>query len=169
MYVSLVELADRPGALELAQAATPERFRTVDAALLDALLRDQDVSNWPAEEVEIAELTKQAIVAEVEAAGGLIDGFLARRGYALPLTRTYSVVTGWARAIARYKLHQARLSTEKDDPIVRDYRDALALLKLVAEGKFSLGTEDPLTPPSSGAPKFSAPARVFTAGTLRDF
>ncbi len=62
MYVSLVELADRPGALELAQAATPERFRAVDAALLDALLRDQDVSSWPAEEVEVAELTKQAIV-----------------------------------------------------------------------------------------------------------
>lgn len=169
MYVTLAELAERPGAKELAQAATPERFRAVDPALLDALLRDQDISSWPADEVEVAELTKQAIVAEVVAAGGLIDGFLARRGYTLPLTRTYSVVTGWARAIARYKLHQARLSTERDDPIVRDYRDALALLKLVAEGKFSLGTEDPLTPPSSGAPDYSKPARVFSHDSLRDF
>ncbi|MFY1053540.1 hypothetical protein ACOQNP_18130 [Ectopseudomonas khazarica] len=89
MYVSLVELAERPGALELAQAATPERFRTVDAALLDALLRDQDVSSWPAEEVEVAELTKQAIAAEVDAAGGLIDGFLARRGYATLIAAGY--------------------------------------------------------------------------------
>jgi len=169
MYVTLPELAERPGAKELAQVATPERFRKVDPALLDALLRAQDVSSWPASEVEVAELTKDAIVAEVEAAGGLINGFLARRGYALPLTRTYSVVTGWARAITRYKLHQSRLSSEKDDPIVRDYRDALALLKLVAEGKFSLGTDDPLTPPSSGAPQFSAPARVFTGATLKDF
>lgn len=169
MYVTLAELAERPGAKELAQVATPERFRLVDAALLDALLRDQDVSSWPAEEVEVAELTKQAIIAEVLAAGGLIDGFLARRGYALPLTRSYSVVAGWARAIARYKLHQSRLSTERDDPIVRDYRDALALLKLVAEGKFSLGTDDPLTPPSGGAPEFSAPERVFSHNTLRDF
>jgi len=169
MYVTLFELAERPGAKELAQVATPERFRIVDAALLDALLRGQDVSSWPAEDVEVAELAKQAIIAEVEAAGGLIDGFLARRGYTLPLTRTYSVVTGWARAIARYKLHQARLSTEQNDPIVRDYRDALALLKLVAEGKFSLGTDDPLTPPSSGAPEFSKPPRVFSGGTLRDF
>lgn len=169
MYITLPELAERPGAEELAQVATPRRFRPVDSALLDALLRDLDVSSWPAEEIEVAELAKEAIVTSVNDADGYINGFLARRGYELPLATRYGVVTGWARAIARYQLHKDRLSSEKDDPIVRDYRDAVKFLQLVAEGKFSLGAEDPLTPPDGGAPEFSKPPRVFSDATLKDF
>ena len=37
-YITLTQLADRPGAVELAQVATPRQYRQVDAELLDALV-----------------------------------------------------------------------------------------------------------------------------------
>lgn|SRR3990167_2824556 len=169
MYITLAELAERPGAQELAQVATPRRLAMAKPDLLDAMLREQDLSGWPAGDIEVAAAALDVIVGAVNDAQGYIDGFLARRGYALPLAKRYGIVTGWARAITRYSLHQDRLSGEQTDPIVRDYRDALKFLQLLAEGKFSLGPEDPLTPPSSGAPEISAPPRVFSHDTLRDF
>lgn len=169
MYISLPELADRPGAEELAQVATPRRMRAAIPELFDAMLREQDLSAWPADDIEVATAARDVIIGAVNDAQGYIDGFLARRGYELPLTKSYGIVTGWARAITRYSLHKDRLSGEQNDPIVRDYRDAIRFLQLLAEGKFSLGPEDPLTPPSNGAPEFSAPGRVFSHDTLRDF
>jgi phage gp36-like protein len=169
MYITLVELAEQPGAKELAQVATPRRLQAAKPDLLDAMLREQDLSAWPAGDIEVATAALDVIVAAVNDAQGYIDGFLARRGYPLPLTRRYGIVTRWARAIIRYSLHQERLTGEQNDPIVRDYRDALKFLQLVADGKFSLGQEDPLTPPSSGAPEFSKPPRVFSGDTLKDF
>lgn len=72
----------------------------------------------------------------------LIDGYLGKR-YTLPLANAPGILTTWARAIVRYKLHGDRLSTEGNDPIVRDYKDALKFLEQIAAGKFSLGIEDP--------------------------
>ncbi|MDH1681131.1 DUF1320 domain-containing protein [Pseudomonas chengduensis] len=169
MYIELAELAEQPGAQELAQVATPRRLPMAKPELLDAMLREQDLSGWPAGDIEVATAALDVIVAAVNDAQGYIDGFLARRGYQLPLAKRFGIVTRWARAITRYSLHQDRLSGEQNDPIVRDYRDALKFLQLVAEGKFSLGQDDPLTPPSSGAPAFSKPARVFSHDTLKDF
>lgn len=56
---------------------------------------------------------------------------------------------------------------ESDDPIVRDYRDALKSLQFVAAGKISLGVDDPA--PGVGAPEYKAPDRVFDECTLKDF
>ena len=168
-YITLTQLADRPGAVELAQVATPRQHHQVDADLLDALLRGTDLSAWPSDEVVVAQSTQAVIEDALSTAEGTINGFLARRGYQLPLPNDYPIVTGWARAITRYHLHKDRLSGEQNDPIVRDYRDALKLLQLTAEGKFSLGSDDPLTPPTGGSPEFSAPPRTFSHETLKDF
>jgi len=79
-------------------------------------------------------------------------------------------VSVWAQWIGRYLLHKERFGTEeKTDPVVRDYKEAIRLLQEVRDGKFSLGVEDPLAPPSSGAPAFCGPARVFSMDTLKDF
>lgn len=168
-YITLSQLADRPGAVELAQVATPRQYRQVDAELLDALLRGQDLAAWPADEVAIAEATKAVIEDAMANAEATINGYLARRGYSLPLATEFPIVTGWARSIARYHLHKDRISGEQNDPIVRDYRDALKFLQQVASGQFSLGADDPLTPTTSGAPIVSAPPRTFSRDTLRDF
>lgn len=169
MYITLPELADRPGPEELSQAATPGRRRAVDPDLLDALLRGQPVTDWTPEEIEVGALTLDVIVSAVNDAQAYIDGFLQQRGY-LPLGQRFGIVTGWARAITRYLLHKDRLGPGEDkDPIVRDYRDAVKFLQLTAKGEFSLGAEDPVNNGSSGAPQIATSGRTFSGELLKDF
>jgi phage gp36-like protein len=169
MYVTLAELADRPGPSELSQVATPLRVPAVDAGLLDALLRGEPVSAWAQDDVQVGLEALEVILSAVSDAGAIIDGYLRRRGYTLPLASRFGIVTGWARAIARYLLHKDRLSAEGTDPIVRDYRDALKFLQLVADGKFSLGQDDPVAPAGGGSPEVVAAPRIFSRDTLKDF
>ena len=149
VYITLPELAERPGAEELSQAATPQS--TVgQSELLDALLR------W--------------------LAGGPVDAGGDRgrqrrcRGHrqcgercgpsstdscsnGLPALQAFWHRGGWHRAITRYLLHRDRLGEGAEkDPIVRDYRDALKFLQLTAEGKFSLGQDDRWPTPPAGSP-----------------
>ncbi|MEO1819914.1 phage protein Gp36 family protein, partial [Pseudomonas sp.] len=74
------------------------------------------------------------------------------------------------RAITRYNLHQHRVSNEGTDPIVRDYRDAMKLLQLTADGKFSLGGNDPVqASPSAIDVRFDADTNVFSRKELKAF
>lgn len=161
MYITPAQLAERPGARELAQVATRERDAIVADDLMDATLRDADRSTWSADELAIADDALARINEAIAEAGGIIDGFLAKR-YPLPLAIVPGVVTAWARSITRYLLHKDRLSGENDDPIVRDYRDAMKLLALVAAGKFSLGADDPVLADAEDAEvQFTGDGRVF--------
>lgn len=142
MYVTLLQLSEMPGALELAQVASDKHGALVAAALLELTLLDGDRSAYTADEIAAADRAKERIVQASTEADALIDGYLGKR-YTLPLASPPGILTTWARAIVRYKLHGDRLSTEGNDPIVRDYRDALKFLEQIASGKFSLGIEDP--------------------------
>ncbi|WKE65070.1 DUF1320 domain-containing protein [Gallaecimonas kandeliae] len=167
-YISRSDLAKSPGARELAQVATPEQEAVVDADLMQASLTGADRSAWSADEIAVADQALAVIDAAVVDADAVIDGYLAPRGY-LPLDPVPGIVTTWARAITRYQLHKDRVGGEKDDPIVRAYRDALALLQQTAAGKFSLGLGDTTAPAGTGSPDWSAPARQFTNDSLQDF
>jgi phage gp36-like protein len=153
MYVTLLQLAERPGPTELAERASPMRGAIVDADLLDALLRGNDTSAWPPDQVAVASETVARINDAIDDADGLIDGFLGKRGYTLPLTPVPGVVATWARAIVRYNLAKDRISDPKTDPLVRDYQDAMKLLQLTATGQFSLGIGDTVTEPGVGMPQ----------------
>lgn len=169
MYVTTEQLAERPGARELAQVATRDRDAIVDDALMDAVLRGTDLSDWTDDQVAIANDALARIVEAIGEADGIIDGFLAKR-YTLPLASTFGVVTAWSRAITRYLLHKDRQSTDNDDPIVRDYRDALKLLQLTAQGQFSLGANDPVaTDPADSEVQFVSDGHVFRRGSPRGF
>ena len=160
-YVTHQQLAERPGARELAQVATAQHERVVAAELMEATLQDQDRSTWPADEVAVADDALQRIDDAISDAQAQIDGFLARRGY-LPLDPVPRVVSNWARAITRYLLHKDRLSSDDgSDPIVRDYRDALKLLQLTADGKFSLGADDSQASQGAGSPEFRTGMTTF--------
>lgn len=141
-YLTLLQLAEMPGALELAQVATDKHAAIVEAELMELSLREGDRTSYTADEIAAAD----AAVARIEQAGtesdDLIDGYIGRR-YALPLASVPGILITWARAITRYKLHGDRISDANTDPIARDYRDAIKFLTLVSEGKFSLGIEDP--------------------------
>lgn len=169
-YVTRQQLAESPGALELAQLASDPTLPVLDAALVDAVLRGNDVSDWEPTLVDHAMLALARIDDAVADADGFIDGFLSRAGYAVPLVPVPRIVTGWSRDIARYRLHKDRISDERTDPVARAYRDAERLLKLLVEGKFSLGIDDPHAPPAGGGmPQFKAAEPVWSRESLRDF
>lgn len=140
-YISRSQLADRPGVRELSEVATPQNKHIVNYELMKASLHGASRNNWSAEDINVANDALKKIDAAILDAGSVIDGFLQRRGY-LPLSSPPAIVVTWARAITRYMLHKDRISDDRSDPIVRDYNDAMKLLNLCAQGKFSLGVND---------------------------
>ncbi|OOF65131.1 gp436 family protein [Rodentibacter sp. Ppn85] len=168
MYISLQQLSEKPGVMELAQVTAQVGQPPADWRVIDKIIDGEDTSGVQPETLEKAQQAIARIEEVIADASALIDGYLRQRGYKLPFKQTPRILTTWARAIVRYSLHQHLISEEKNSPIVRDYRDALKLLQLVAEGKFSLGMEDELVP-ASGFPKFTKRDRVFTAETLKDY
>lgn len=157
-YVTHQQLAERPGARELAQVASDEHQPLVPDELMELTLLGQPRDSWPPEQVQQADSALERIDDAVADADGLIDGFLRQRGYRLPMQPVPRLVTTWSRAISRYYLHRNRQSLESNDPIVRDYRDALKLLQQVADGKLSLGVDDSL---ALGAAQAGRPCRVL--------
>lgn len=161
-YITAAQLAERPGARELAQVATADHQSVVADALMEATLRGEDRSAWTAPEIAIADDALARITDAMAEADSLINGFLARRGYTLPLAPVPPLVSGWARDITRYLLHKHRLGEDGKDPISRGYRDAMKLLQQTAQGAFSLGAQDPVTTgPAAVDVRFEADDNVF--------
>lgn len=168
-YITPADLAERPGATELAQVASSQHGALVDYALMDATLRGTDRSTWSAPETAAADAALARIQNAVGEADSVIDGYLVKRGYPLPLWPVPALVSGWSRAIARYLLHKDRISDDRTDPIARDYRDALKFLAATAEGKFSLGAADPVAAASGTDVRFEGDAPVFGRNELKGF
>ena len=170
MYITLQQLYEKPGIMELSQVTAQVGQPPADWRIIGKIIDGEDVAGEPPVAVEKAQQSIARIEEVIADSSALIDGYLRQRGYKLPFKQTPRILTTWARSLVRYYLHQHLPAKEADNPIVRDYRDTLKLLQLVAEGKFSLGLEDELTP-ISGLPKFSKKAsdRVFTAETLKDY
>lgn len=87
-----------------------------------------------------------------------INAYLASR-YTLPLASVPPVLMKFACDIARYQLYDTRASEQ-----VRDrYKAAIAFLKMVSEGKASLGLDATLATPvaDTGGIGVSAAPRVF--------
>lgn len=168
-YITLVHLAERPGAKELAQVATAQHLKIVDSALLDAALRGGDLRAWTPEQVAGVDLVLERITEAMTEAESIVNGYLAKRGYGLPLSPVPGLVTGWVRDIGRYLLHKDRISDDKD-AILRNYKDALKFLQMVADGTFSLGAEDPIANnPMLADVRFDADENVFNRQQLRSF
>ena len=167
-YTTHLELAEHLGALELSEVASDEQAPPVAAELLDALLRGQDASAWAAGEVAAAQRALARIDAAVRDAQAVIDGHLAKRGYALPLALVPPLVAAWCRQIARYGLHKNRRLVEDKDPIARGHADALKLLALTAAGKFSLGADDGVANDKLDA-RFEGATPVFGRKQLHGF
>lgn len=166
-YITHTELAENPGALELAQVASDEHAPPVAAELLDALLRGADPSDWPPADVAAAQRALVRIDDAVADACAVIDGYLAKRGYTLPLAQpVHRLVTAWTRALARHALHKNRLAADGKDPISRAYRDTLALLQQTADGRFALGAHDAVAVHKLDA-RFDGPAKVFGRQQLK--
>lgn len=98
-------------------------------------------------------------------AGAEIDGYLVGR-YRLPLPVVPRTLVGFACDIARYRLYDDR-ATEQ---VTKRYDDAVKFLRLVADGRISLGpASDQSSAPSAGGAQISAAARVFDDDSLADY
>lgn len=172
MYVSLVQLAELPGARELGQVASTEHTAVVDPELMDRTLRGGDRTAWPADEVALADQAKRRIETAIAETDALINGYVARR-VSLPLSGDAEVIlVQIARAIVRYELHKHLLAAEKDHPIVRDHANAQLRLREIRDGKLTLGNDDPAAagnPSSLGDVQFVGDAPVFGRDELRRF
>lgn len=169
MYVTPAQLSERPGARELAQVASDAHKRVVDFDLMELTLQGGDRSAYTDDDVAHADAALQRIVDAITDADGLINGFLVKR-YPLPLDPIPRLVTAWSRDITRYLLHKDRLSAESTDPIVRNYKDAMKMLQQVADGKLSLGIDDPIAEsPDAFDVRFDSDPKVFGRNELNRF
>src|ERR1043166_6280465 len=101
---------------------------------------------------------EDAIANATTDAQSLVDGYIGKV-VSLPLTSVPELLKKWAADIARFNLWDTRAPLE----VRQRYDDALAQLKLVAQGVISIG---PL-PDAEPVPLVSfagyAPERIFTA------
>jgi phage gp36-like protein len=149
MYVTLSQLADLPGARELAQVASTEHEAVVDAELMELTLRGGDRSGYLDEDIARADAAKARIEEAITETDDTIDAYLARRvTVPVPVPR---ILVQIARAFVRYELHKHLVAGEGDNPIVRDYRDKTKLLEAIRDGKVMLGATDPMSAGSTSA------------------
>jgi phage gp36-like protein len=117
--------------------------------------------------VELDDLTAENdFNAAASDADALVDGYLAAR-YSLPLSSVPTLVEGWAADITRFKLWDDHAPEE----VRKRYEDALAQLKLLAQGVISLPPGADGKSPTTEALNvggYSAD-RVFTQDSLREF
>jgi phage gp36-like protein len=95
----------------------------------------------------------------------MIDGYLLGR-YVLPLSVTPPLIIDLAQVISIYKLHR----NVPEQKIVDDYKQALAILKQIADGTVRLSVEgvEPAASGSSGV-RTNEPCRPLTADSLKGF
>lgn len=168
-YVSYIQLAERPGALELSQQASPDFGEFVSVKLMDATLRDADRSSWTDEETAQADLALVRIDEAVADADALIDGYLQRGGYNTPLTDVPTLVVQWSRSITRYLLHRGLVTKSGEaDPVLRDYNNALKMLQQVANGQLMLGVKQLEASGFGGSPLIKK-GQTAMRDALRDF
>ncbi len=128
------------------------------------------------EESELISLTDSANTGTINAvvlgkaladADAEIEGYLVGR-YQLPLASVPPVLTRIACDVARYYLYD----DHAPEHVRTRYEDARKLLEGIASGRVQLGLPASAgAAPVAGAPEVSAsaPERVFTTDTLRDF
>lgn len=127
---------------------------------MDMMLGVADRAEPPAGTIDSDVVTRA-----IDDAGAAIDGYLKGR-YALPLSATPALIRSLALAISIYILHRDTVS----EKIRRDYEDAIATLKQIANGTVRLDVAG-VEPASSGATgvQFSDRPRDMTPDNMKGF
>ena len=167
-YVTPAQLAESPGAQELAQSASTTHEAIVDSELMDLTLRALSRDGYTPTQIAQADEALARIVAVVAECDAVIDAHIARR-VALPLLAVPPVLTSIARALVRYQLQPNRVG-DNTDPIIRGYAEMMKLLRDVRDGAVTLGVADPA---SASAPvldvRIDPGSKVFGRDSLRNF
>jgi phage gp36-like protein len=128
-------------------------------------------------EAELIELTDDAALGEIDEsvttravadADGEIDAYLGMR-YPVPLTTVPAIIRKLSVDISIRNLYVRRgdvVPKNRDDR----YAAAVKLLEKIADGKISLGANDPDgNPPDTGGIDYSAEDQVFTSDKLGNY
>ncbi|MDR2141752.1 MAG: DUF1320 family protein [Deltaproteobacteria bacterium] len=127
---------------------------------------------------EIAQLsiadgkTDTSIDSALEDGAAEINGYVGRR-YKLPLPagKEYQTLKWLNCVIARYRLWESRIQDSEDNAVYVRYRQAVAFLKDLAEGKANLLDEDGQEPESWSAQDVMAVKsrrpQIFTNNVMR--
>lgn len=163
MYITLEQLSEIPGATELAQVASSEhRAALVDSSLMELTLRAGNRSAYSADEIAAANEAKDRIDEAVTTGTETVDAYLARR-VSIPRDPVPGILVRICRAVVRYDLHKQLIGSDRDNPIVRDYREAIRMLEQLRDGKITLGADDPISASetSLGEVRFESSPPVF--------
>ena len=105
----------------------------------------------------------------VEDAQAEIDGYLAKR-YDVPFKKTPKVISKFAKDIALYNLVSRKGVDESDREKIylTRYKDAIAFLTKVAEGKIDIGVEESHTTQAAAQNGFSMESaeRIFSRNSM---
>jgi phage gp36-like protein len=117
-------------------------------------------------------LDQAKVDAAIASAGDLIDGYL-RGKYTLPIASVPETLKTIAVDISLYRLYERRLKLSMPESIQLSYKNAVALLAQIQQGKFSLGVAAAATPGHGPAGEISSnktdASRVFTPDVLDQF
>ncbi len=132
---------------------------------LNAIIGDTFIED-PAEREELVAPIIDGAIGDADAE---IDGYLAKR-YAVPLAPAPTVINKFSKDIAIYNLFSRIGIDESTDQktYLNRYNSAIAFLKLVAEGKVSIGgeSEDPATAAATGF-TVKSNTRLFTREQMK--
>ncbi|MHB1350113.1 MAG: gp436 family protein [Desulfobulbaceae bacterium] len=106
------------------------------------------------------------ITSQLAKASAEMDGYLGAR-YALPLATPPAILVSTCVDIAVFNMY-ARRQGPPEHWAAR-YKNAIAFLTKVAEGKISLGAGDPDGNATAAAPEISGPPRIFSRDKLSGF
>lgn len=138
------------------------------------------LSDIEAPQDDLVELTDDAGIGVIDEtvvdraiakAGELIDGYLRGR-YTLPLDPVSGLVTTLAADIALYRLYARRPRLTVPESLADRYKNALKVLDNIQKGAITLGASGTSEAPAAttvGGPQVSAPERVFSRETLKDY
>lgn len=127
---------------------------------LDLYGRDYVLTSIDRDDDGTPDLT--SLTAALDQAASEIDSYLRSR-YPVPLSPVPSLVKRYAIDIALYLCSPDAASAT--DEKRRRYEDAIRWLEKVAEGKLSLGAEEPTV--DSSTPQLSYSPRLFSRSSMR--
>lgn len=115
------------------------------------------------------EVNTDIIDQHIAIADELVDGYLRGR-YPVPLDPVPGIIRVCAADITLYRLYGRRAHVEPPKDLLDRYKNALKLLETIQKGAIVLpGATAADVRPAPGGAMVSAPARVFSRETLRDY
>lgn len=150
----------------MSYSTKPEVREMLKDDALNAIIGDTFIED-PAEREELVTPIIKGAIADADAE---IDGYLAKR-YRVPVSPAPRILNKLSKDIAIYNLYSRIGIDENTDEknFLNRYKAAIDFLKLVAEGKASIGVGGEDDPTSAAATGFTAKsnARLFTRNNMK--